>query len=674
MKPLLLYLFETLCCSGMFLLLYRLLVVGRVNFTAARCYLVITMWLSVVIPALELPLYPAETLYLTVPLIEADTTQTAVATLAEAVATEEVGRKLPTTEEAMRLFYLAITLVGIGMLLFHLWQIGQMRRKARLTQKEGYTLAEGEHIKTPFSFWKTIFLGVGYAADERAMIICHEEAHIRHRHSVERLGMELLRTLCWFNPFVWIAARRLEEVQEWQADRDTLGKGWDVTYYRLTILKQIFGYNPDIACHLSNSFTKKRFLMMTQSNEGARSLWRIGAAIPLATALILAFGATAQTPEVATPETPSIGFCAPAAGKTFRSTFGTTRNGETGETYHHPGIDIVLDEGANIYAVAEGEVVEAGHQAGYGNGIRIAHAEGYSSFYAHLKEIDVAKGERVNLGRVIGTAGKSGRATGVHLHFELRQNDKPIDPAFLMDKGSSTIQIAGEDIYMNGLRVSREQMGQQLKEYRANQPNGTQTPIVLDVNGATPMGKVTAVKETMREAEVLRITYPTQQTQVLPPAASKSNDVKIVTTPQVKSRNLFQIFINAQGKILCGTNEQLEMQRGVEGALEYARLFLTNPKGVRELSEQTKSSITLPDGTTAQRKVSEGFISIVTSRQTPYEVYNGIHEGLFNLITELREEAAQSLFGKELANLTRPELEVVWQAVPMRIFETDQRD
>ena len=108
--------------------------------------------------------------------------------------------------------------------------------------------------------------------------------------------------------------------------------------------------------------------------------------------------------------------------------------------------------------------------------------------------------------------------------------------------------------------------------------------------------------------------------------------------------------------------------------MEYARLFLTNPKGVRELSEQTKSSITLPDGTTAQRKVSEGFISITSTLETPYEVYNEIHEGLFKLITELREEAAQSLFGKELAALTRPELEAVWQAVPMRIFETDQRD
>ena len=56
-------------------------------------------------------------------------------------------------------------------------------------------------------------------------MVCHEASHVRHRHSAERIALELVRSLFWFNPFVWIAGRWLSEVQEWEADRDVLDAG-----------------------------------------------------------------------------------------------------------------------------------------------------------------------------------------------------------------------------------------------------------------------------------------------------------------------------------------------------------------------------------------------------------------------------------------------------------------
>ena len=73
------------------------------------------------------------------------------------------------------------------------------------------------------------------------------------RHSAERIAVELVRSLFWFNPFVWIAGRWLQEVHEWEADRDVLDAGYDLTEYRTVIFHQLFGHNPDIACGLNLS-------------------------------------------------------------------------------------------------------------------------------------------------------------------------------------------------------------------------------------------------------------------------------------------------------------------------------------------------------------------------------------------------------------------------------------
>ena len=97
----------------------------------------------------------------------------------------------------------------------------------------------------------------------------------------------------------------------------------------------------------------------------------------------------------------------------------------------HNGIDFVAPKGSNILSTADGIVTDirkSNH--GYGNQIVIKHGNNYETRYAHLSEIQVAVGQKVKVGQIIGTLGASGLTTGPHLHYEIINNKNQIDPMF----------------------------------------------------------------------------------------------------------------------------------------------------------------------------------------------------------------------------------------------------
>ncbi len=98
--------------------------------------------------------------------------------------------------------------------------------------------------------------------------------------------------------------------------------------------------------------------------------------------------------------------------------------------HKHEGVDLKATHGTPIYAAQKGIVVFAADSIdGYGNTVILRHAGNYSTLYAHASALRVKKGERVTKGQCIAYAGQSGNASGVHLHFEVRQGTKPVDPA-----------------------------------------------------------------------------------------------------------------------------------------------------------------------------------------------------------------------------------------------------
>ncbi len=328
MKSPLLYLLEVLFCSGLLLGLYRLLLVRRIPYRACRRYLVAAMVAAAVIPALNIPLYPADTVFYPLPLIEApaeavlpardaatagpaaDADVGTLAAEASAVPGPASADRAAAWRGGVAALYGAVVLLSLGLLGVRMLCIRRLRRRAHLTPGDGYTLAEHPAIASPFSFLRTVFMSPACTGLRREMILCHERSHVRHAHTAERIVLEVVRCLYWINPFVWIAGRWLEEVQEWEADADVLKAGYDLTAYRIVIFRQLFGYNPDMTCGLNHSFTKNRFLMMTRFEMHRHALWRLGAAIPVVAGMMMLCSFTVRTaePPVAGPaEAPTAG-------------------------------------------------------------------------------------------------------------------------------------------------------------------------------------------------------------------------------------------------------------------------------------------------------------------------------------------------------------------------------
>ena len=118
----------------------------------------------------------------------------------------------------------------------------------------------------------------------------------------------------------------------------------------------------------------------------------------------------------------------PTDGGWLSSRYGYRRDPFTGRRAFHRGVDIANRSDAPIRAVASGIVTEIGKDDGYGNRVEISHGFGFSSRYAHVASVSVAPGQRVERGETIAAIGSTGRSTGPHLHFELLEDAKAVDP------------------------------------------------------------------------------------------------------------------------------------------------------------------------------------------------------------------------------------------------------
>lgn len=135
--------------------------------------------------------------------------------------------------------------------------------------------------------------------------------------------------------------------------------------------------------------------------------------------------------EIVNENSPSI---FPVEGR-LSSNFGFRQNpfGRLSSEFH-AGQDFAAQTGTTVVATADGKVIFSGWKRGYGNIVIIRHDDDVSTRYAHLSETSVIADESVESGHRIGKVGSTGRSTGPHLHYEVRLNDVPADPAHYLPK------------------------------------------------------------------------------------------------------------------------------------------------------------------------------------------------------------------------------------------------
>ena len=153
--------------------------------------------------------------------------------------------------------------------------------------------------------------------------------------------------------------------------------------------------------------------------------------------------------------------------------------------------------------------------------------------------------------------------------------------------------------------------------------------------------------------------------RTLPPMPPE--DVKVEDQKQ-KERNVLLVFVNAAGQIMAG-DESMD----IRGLKEKAKEFIVNAADEENLPEKKDTEIELEDGSKWTYPVSEGVISLQTTRDTNYEVYIMVQNELARAFNEVRDDVAMNKFGSVFEELTEDQRNAVTKAVPLKISEAEPR-
>ena len=150
------------------------------------------------------------------------------------------------------------------------------------------------------------------------------------------------------------------------------------------------------------------------------------------------------TTETAAIAVRTIAFSAPVVGYETNSRFGLRRLSFERRARMHEGLDYAAPSGTPILAAADGRVIRTGTSSSYGRFVEIQHANGVTSFYAHMSRIGASQGDVVVAGDTIGAVGSTGRSTGAHLHFEIRRDGQQINPENFLGQSFALQDVAPE--------------------------------------------------------------------------------------------------------------------------------------------------------------------------------------------------------------------------------------
>lgn len=153
----------------------------------------------------------------------------------------------------------------------------------------------------------------------------------------------------------------------------------------------------------------------------------------------------------------------------------------------------------------------------------------------------------------------------------------------------------------------------------------------------------------------------------MPPENQKQEDVK------VKERNLFLVLISGNGAIMAGTPTDQQII-DLRQLTDKAKEFVLNPYDDANLPEKKDEEIVMPDGSKWVYPVSQGVISLQTTRDTGYQSYIQVQNELTRAFNEIRDEVSEQKFGSKFADLSEEQRSVITKAIPLKISEAEPRN
>ena len=201
------YIFASALMSIFYYLLFR----EKTTFNSCRIYLISIALVSLLISQFNIVVYTPPTTIIEVPKeselkFKEENASSKIANIQSPVTSIQTANeqnKLLTVSNITIVVYITVTSVLFILLLIQLLKILTLKRRGKLTTKDGFEIVQSGEILTPFSFYKTIFLSPNLSGSKLEMIFKHEQWHIKHRHYLDVFIMEVLVRLFWFNPVLW---------------------------------------------------------------------------------------------------------------------------------------------------------------------------------------------------------------------------------------------------------------------------------------------------------------------------------------------------------------------------------------------------------------------------------------------------------------------------------------
>jgi len=190
-----------------------------------------------------------------------------------------------------------------GILLFSLYFLQQLALllwhiyKGETVRQGGYTLVVLPEYKQSFSFLHLVFMNRPPDPDDPVLL--HELAHIRQLHSMDLILIQLIKIFQWFNPFLFLAEKAMQETHEYLADASVLEQDGEADRYRLLLLSRVFGVQPGMFSFFNHSQIKNRMIMLTKQKSPISHRFKYLSVLPVFVLLFLAISCQKKAPVAA---------------------------------------------------------------------------------------------------------------------------------------------------------------------------------------------------------------------------------------------------------------------------------------------------------------------------------------------------------------------------------------